>query len=324
MILAGDVGATKILLEVGDSRRPGWKPMLARRYQVDDFPDMGAVLEAFLREWEAVRPARARITAAALGVAGPAQGNRVKMTHRPWLVDGDRLGARLSIGRFTVVNDLVATAHGIESLAPRDFIAIQPGRSIPGAPQVVLGVGTGLGIAYREMGTVPFSKMGTVPISVLPGEGGHVGFSPASAEQAQAWSALFALHGRVEAEDVASGRGIANLYRARTGEVADAAWVSERARSGGDASCRSVLELFAECLGNIAGDHALAVMARGGVYLAGGVLARLAPHFAAQRFREAFCAKGALSASMMRIPVRAIVNERCAVLGAARIAAQAR
>lgn len=310
MILAGDVGATKILLEVGEARTGRWQPALARRYAVDDFPHMGAVLARFLQEWDAIKPARARIAAAAIGAAGPAQGNRLRMTHRPWTLDGDQLARRFGIPRVAVVNDLFATANGIDLLGSRDFLTIQPGKAVAGAPRVVLGVGTGLGVAYLVDG------------QVVPGEGGHVGFSPASAPQAEVWRGLFAAHGRVEAEDVASGRGIANIHRALGGKAAEPAEIWARAAAG-EADGVAALDLFVECLGNVAGDYALAAMARGGIFLAGGVTARIAPSIDKARFRSAFCAKGLMSSLLMRIPVRAVTNERLAILGAARIAQKA-
>jgi len=307
VILAGDVGATKVLLEAGDIDEGRWKPFLARRYLIADYPGMAAVIEAFLAEWAAAKPARARLTAAAVGVAGPADGNCVKMTHRAWTVDGDALGDHFNIPRFTVVNDLAATARGIDSLSSRDVLVLQPGRAVEGAPQVVLGVGTGLGVAYR------FPE-------VIPGEGGHVGFSPAGREQAAVWQALHAIHGRVEAEDVASGKGIANIYMALTGKTDETGAICERALANKDSQATEALDLFSECLANIAGDHALAVMARGGIFLAGGVTAKIAPSIKKERFRAAFCAKGVMSSLLMKIPVRAITNEKLAVLGAAKIA----
>ncbi len=324
MILAGDVGATKILLEVGEERSGRWQPVLGRRYLIDDFPNVAAVFTAFLAEWAATKPARAKITAGALGVAGPVQGNRVKMTHRSWLVDGDALARRFAIPRVVIVNDLAAAASGIDLLGPRDYLSIHPGKAIAGEPRVLLGVGTGLGIAYLITRDGPsFPRSGNEgPSRVLPGEGGHVGFSPASAEQARAWEKLRAMQGRVEAEEVASGRGIANLYGALTGREAETAWIVNQAIEHHDRQCVATLALFSECLGNIACDHALAVMARGGILLAGGVIAKIAPSLDKARFRTSFRAKGLMSSIVTRVPVRAITNERLGLLGAARIARQ--
>ena len=321
MILAGDVGGTKILLEAGDLRSGRWEPLMARRYLIADFDHVCAVVERFMADWEKVKPPRSRFTAAALGVAGPAQGNKVKMTNRGWSVDGEVLAQRFAIPRVRVVNDLAAAAGGLGALSSRDFITLQPGRAAPDEPRVVLGIGTGLGVAYL----VPSGKNH----QVVPGEGGHIGFSPSSELQAELWRALAATRPRVEAEHVCSGIGISNIHGflrrggdcpAGAPELADPAWISQNAMQGSDATCVSALDLFAECLGNVAGDHALAVMARGGVYLAGGVIAKIAPSFNAARFRAAFCAKSLFSAQMMRIPVKLVRSERLALLGAAHLA----
>ena len=310
MILAGDVGATKILLEVGEPRSDGWDPAFQRRYQLNDFANITEVLARFGEEWSQAHRGTPKITSAAFGVAGPVMNNRVKMTHRAWILDGAHIAHDLGIARATVVNDLAAAASGIAWMGERDLTTIQPGMPVESAPSVVLGVGTGLGIAYLVDG------------KVIPGEGGHAGFSPSTPAQAQLFQKLVTTHGRVEAEEVASGMGLANIYKALTDTALDPASISERAAKG-DATCRAVVELFSECLGNIAGDHALAVMARGGVFLAGGVIAKIAPLVSIQRLASAFCAKGVFSSMLMEVPIKIVTNENLAVIGAARIANRA-
>lgn len=321
MILAADVGATKILMEAGDLRSDGWQPTLARRYQLAEFETFSAVMATFLEEWQRVKPPRARITAACIGAAGPALDNKVKMTHRPWTLDGAKLAREFGIPKVRVVNDLAAGAYGVGLVSPRDLLTIQAGKAIAGEPQVVLGVGTGLGVAY----VVTRGDR----VQVVPGEGGHVGFSPGTAPQMRLAHALFESRGRVEAEDVVSGRGLTNVYEfLRRGndvpvgaaEAADPAWISDGAMNRGDPTCRAALDLMIECLGTIAGDHALAAMARGGVYIVGGVAAKIAPLIKQPGFNAAFCAKGAFSAMMMKIPVKVATTERVPVLGAARFA----
>ena len=294
MILAGDVGGTKILLEVGEFRSDGWHPALARRYQLADFPSMEAVLEAFFSEWVELRPPRARITGGALGVAGPCIGNCVTMTNRPWRLDGDRLAARFEIPPLRLVNDLAAAANGVDQLGAKDLLTIQPGKTISTAPRVVIGVGTGLGVAYLlPSPRPPQRRQSAGPQSVvIAGEGGHVGFSPATPAQVQLWKTLAKTHPRVEAEHVVCGNALN----------------------------RDGIELFSANLGNVAGDQALNVMATGGVYLCGGVIARIAPTLAKQAFREAFAAKGVHASILMKIPVRAVLEERLPLLGAARMA----
>ncbi|HEX3060141.1 MAG TPA: glucokinase, partial [Usitatibacter sp.] len=148
MILAGDVGATKILLEVGDFRSDRWEAKLGRRYSTTEIDNFPGLLTSFLGEWNQVRGKDERITGAGFGVAGPALGNKVKMTHRPITVDGDAIGERFLIPKVRVANDLAAAARAVDTLSSRDLVTIQDGKAVPGEPRVVLGVGTGLGVAY--------------------------------------------------------------------------------------------------------------------------------------------------------------------------------
>jgi glucokinase len=320
LILAGDVGATKILLEVGEFRSNRWESRLARRYATAGADSFPAILTAFLGEWNREREKNQRIGAAAFGVAGTAQGNKVKMTHRPLSVDGDAIASRFLIPEVRVVNDLAAAAHGIDLLGPRDLATVQSGKAAPGEPRVVMGVGTGLGIAYL----IPGEK----GLQVVPGEGGHANFAPATLQQSRLWDSIFAAHGRVAAEDVVSGMGLRHVFAFVRGggahakgepeDTITAEWIAERAAQG-DLASSGALDLFIECLGNVAGDHALAVMARGGVYLCGGVIARLHARLLESRFSEAFCAKGVHAGAMMKIPVRAVTSERIVLLGAAKL-----
>jgi glucokinase len=320
VILAGDVGATKILLEAGDFRSGRWESVLSRRYAIVDFDNMNQVISAFMSEWEEVKPARAKLTAGGIGVAGPAQNNKAKMTHRPWTIDGDAIARRFGLQQVRVVNDLAAAAKGVEFLTPREMLTVQAGKPVADAPRVVMGVGTGLGIAYL----VPREDEG---YDVVPGEGGHTGFSPGSMDQLELWRALFAAHGRVEAEHVVSGRGLSNVYEfmRRQGDapvgapdVLEPAQIVDGAVGRGDHTCQAALDLFVECMGNVAGDHALACLARGGVFITGGVAAKIAPLIKSPRFLSAFTAKAAFSDFMMRVPVRVALSEEVPVWGAAR------
>ena len=321
MILAGDIGGTKILLEAGELEGGRWRPELSRRYESSEV-SFAEALANFLDEWGPQRGPR-RITSAAFGAAGPRTGNCVKLTWRPWAVDGDQVVSRFKIPRARVVNDLEASAFGIELLGSRDFVTLQPGRAVADAPRVVMGVGTGLGIGYL----VPCGGR-LVP---LAGEGGHMGFAPATPEQAELWRSVQAQRGRVSAEDIVSGTGLPRIYDfvARRGncppgptEALQAEQISAGAVDRADPACTAALDLFVECMASVAADHALAVMARGGVYLVGGVVAKNLPCVRRERFQAAFCAKGAHSAMLRRIPVRAATSERLGVLGAARFAAE--
>ena len=157
----------------------------------------------------------------ASGVAAltAAFGNRVVMTNHPWRIDGDILGQRFDLPNLRVVNDLAAAAHGLDSLGNKDFVTIQPGKAVTGAPRVLLGVGTGLGVAYvvpsgTDQGrtrATPGPGTGQAPVLVVAGEGGHVGFSPASAEQRDYWLGALTAFGRLSPEAYADDRTLRRL-----------------------------------------------------------------------------------------------------------------
>jgi glucokinase len=320
--LAGDVGGTKILLEVGETRSGKWHTLHAKRYSTHgaiDFPD---VLHEFLGEWDPKRPPGHGFLGAAFGVAGPVSGNKAKMTNHPWAVDGDLIARRFPIARVRVVNDLAAAAHGIDWLEAADLVEIQPGKAQAGEPRVVIGVGTGLGVAYCVHAGGRMTE--------IPGEAGHASFAPTTIQQVGLWHAMHSAHGRVCNEDLLSGSGLRHIYAFASGgnvhvpgqsEAPPAADITAGAQQG-DTKCMAALQLFAECLGGVAGDHALGVLARGGVYLTGGITAKLHPWLQGEKFRQAFCAKAPHSAILMSIPVHAVTSERVAVIGAARFAAE--
>ena len=316
MILAGDVGGTKILLEAGEIRSGAWTPTLARRYESCDV-SFAEALAQFLDEWAATKGSK-RIKSAAFGAAGPKSGNRVKMTNRPWSVDGDLVARRFGIPKVQIVNDLEASARGLELLPDRELKTVQAGRAVDGAPRVVMGVGTGLGVAYL----IDCGK----GYRAVPGEGGHATFAPVTPAQVELVQAVRAGRGRVSNEDIVSGTGLSRIYefmmaRGDCGIPSPDAMrpdrISQAALDGSDAVCGNALDLFVECIGSVAGDHALNVMAQGGVFLTGGIVAKILPRLKSETFRAAFCAKGVHSALLKRIPVKAVMFERLAVLGAA-------
>ena len=320
MILAGDVGGTKILLEAGEIRSGTWAPILARRYESADL-SFDAALEQFLEEWKGTKGSK-RIKAAAFGAAGPKSGNRVKMTNRPWTVDGDRVKDRFGIPRVRIVNDLEASAHGLALLSDRELKTVQPGRAVEGAPRVVMGVGTGLGVAYLIACGGRYQA--------VAGEGGHATFAPVTPAQVELAQAVLGGRGRVTNEDILSGTGLSRIYEFMTArgdcgipspDAMRPDRISAAAMDGSDAVCGNALDLFVECIGSVAGDHALNVMAQGGVFLTGGIVAKIHARLKSDRFRAAFCAKGAHSNLLKRIPVKAVLSERLPVLGAAAFAA---
>ncbi len=324
MILAGDIGGTKALLLLASVRQGRMAPVLERRYAVASFADFSALLARFLDECRRHRGRDARLASACFGAAGPASDNRIQMTNLPWRLDAEAIAAEFGIGRVQLVNDFEAAATGVEALAPGDSATLQRGEPLPQAARVVIGAGTGLGVAYA----LPQGKR----FQVIAGEGGHAGFAPADDEQMRLWRVLHARLGRVSVEHVVSGPGLVRIYEFLRAELPQAPALRESVRTEGAAAisrhaleqgdplaCRA-LDLFIACYGALAGDHALGVTARGGVYVAGGIAQKIFSRLAAGGFMTAFNAKGAQAQLTGRIPVQVVTTARLGLLGAALIA----
>jgi glucokinase len=297
MLLAGDVGGTKALLALFERGAPA--PAFELRLASAEFPDFESLLGRFLDEARAGLGGAPRVASACLGVAGPVRAELVRVTNLPWTIDAAQLRRRFAIGRLELVNDFAATAWGVGALAPQDLFTLQAGEPIEDAPRVVLGAGTGFGVAYVVRG---------VPVA---GEGGHGGFAPAGIEQDALWRFVHERLGRVQLEDVVSGPGLARIHEFMSGE-----------RAAPEDAAPQALDLFIACFGAAAGDHALNVMARGGVYVAGGIAARILPRLAAGGFLAAFNDKGGFAEHTRKMPVHVVTNERVALFGAATAAAR--
>lgn len=327
MILAGDIGGTKAMLLLANARAGRVQPVFERRYAVASFAGFSAMLAQFLEEYRQQSARQARLSCACFGAAGPVSGERIQMTNLPWCLDGAAIAHEFRIGQVRLVNDFEAAASGIEALAPGDSALLQEGEPLAGAARVVIGAGTGLGVAYA----LP-ERNG---YRVIAGEGGHAGFAPADDEQMRLWTALKREHGRVSVEHVVSGPGLERIYAYlqadtppgaaghKAGVRADnAAAISRLALEHDDALACRALDLFIACYGAVAGDHALTVSARGGVFIAGGIAVKLLGRLSAGGFIEAFNAKGGHAQMNLKVPVRVVTTERLGLLGAALIASR--
>ena len=326
MILAGDIGGTKALLLLARVRRGRPVAVLERRYAVASCADFSAMLASFLDECAPHLTRSRRISSACFGAAGPTADNCIQMTNLGWRLDGAAIAAQSGIAQVRLVNDFAAAAAGVEALAPGDLATLQQGEPVAQAPRVVIGAGTGLGVAYA----LPQGKR----YQGIAGEGGHAGFSPADEEQLRLWQALRAQFGRVSVEHVVSGDGLGRIYdfvRAGLPEAPSlraslssegVAAITRYALEHGDALAGRALDLFVACYGAVAGDHALAVTARGGVYVAGGIAPKILSRLAGGGFMAAFNDKGAQAHLNRKVPVRVVTTERLGLLGAALIAAR--
>lgn len=320
VILAGDIGGTKTSLALYAVHERRLLRSTHATLPSADYPDLAAALSAFL-----LSP-RPPIHAAAFGVPGPVAGGRAKTTNLPWTVDAAELGRFLGVSAVTLLNDLQAMAAGVEGLDPEELLTLQAGSPDPTGNAAVIAAGTGLGQALLVRHEGRLHAHAT--------EGGHADFAPIDEESDAFLAWLRAQHGRVSAERVVSGMGLAALYRfhhdpSRGGsdlhlaEGADVgAGVAEAARTGSCTGCRRAFALFLRCYGAEAGNLALKAGATSGLYIGGGIAAKNAAALEGGPFLRAFREKGRMGGYMERIPVHVILNPSTPVLGAALVAAR--
>ena len=306
MLLGGDLGGTKTLLALAEQRDGRRHIIRQQRYASQDYPNFDALLADFLAD-------RPPIAAACFGVAGPTDGRRAKLTYLPWQLVAADLASHFAIGRVALVNDFAAAAHGLEQVGDQDLLTVHPGRPVDGAPRVILGAGTGLGVAGLVWQDGRYR--------VIPGEGGHFGFAPQTAQQGELWRALLHQHGRVTSEQIVSGPGLARIFAFLGGPPQEPAAIGSAALAGNDPLASAALRLWLACYGAFAGDLAMHWLARGGVYLAGGIAAKLMPHIDTRPFITAFLDKREHAALVKNMPIRLLTAEDLGLRGALAIAA---
>jgi glucokinase len=306
MFLGGDLGGTKTLLALAE--RDGERLRIVRRQRYDS-ADHGS-FDDLLADFLAEQPP---VTAACFGLAGPTDGRSAKLTYLPWQLDAADLERRFTIGCVTLLNDFAAAAHGLGLADEGDIATLHAGRPLDRAPRVILGAGTGLGVAGLVWAGGAFR--------VIPGEGGHVGFAPQTTEQGELWRWLLGQYGRVTTEDVVSGPGLARIHAFLGGRPQQPEDIGSAALAGSEPLATAALRLWLECYGAFAGDQALQWLARGGVYLAGGIAARLMPHTDNRPFIDAFLAKREHRALALDMPLRLLTVEDLGLRGALACAA---
>lgn len=307
-VLAGDLGGTKALLGIA-TIEAGQPPVFThtRRLASADFSDCSALLSRFCDE---AGDALQGVTQACLAVAGPisADGCQVRFTNLPWQADIAALTACTGMP-VKLVNDFAAVAAGVT--VTDQLLTLQTGMPLRGGLRLVIGAGTGLGVA---------AMLGDgMTLRIIPSEGGHIGFSPLDAAQARIHADLLAIHGRVTAERVISGPGLRTIHRVLTGQLCDPAEVAQQALAG-DREALATIDIFFSAYGAFAGDMAMAFLPRGGVYLAGGVTQRLVPLLDRGPFLTAFNAKAEHAALVAQMPVHVLRDEAIGLTGATVLA----
>ncbi|MDR3380486.1 glucokinase [Cupriavidus basilensis] len=310
--LLGDVGGTNVrfALETAPQRIGP-----ATALKVADFPSLEAAMQHYLGGLPA---GIARPRHAAVGLANPVTGDRVKLTNHAWAFSISQMQRSLGLDLLLAINDFTALALGLPHLGAQDLTPLRQGVAVAGAPLALVGPGTGLGVS----GLVP-ARSG--PAVALAGEGGHIELMPETEDEWTAWRAARQAFGRVSAERLLSGMGLSLTHAALHAETGtplarqlEPAEVTEGAIHRHDPLCERALAVFCGLLGSVAADIALVLGARGGVYLGGGIVPRFVPALRNSAFNARFTAKGRMSAYLESLPVYVINAQYPALPGLAQ------
>lgn len=350
IILAGDIGGTKTWLQLAEFSparlskektpiRDDFTVLFERRFASGQYASFDHVIGEFLQVCQ--QEGLPSPEQGCIGVAGPVvstsdANDTAKVTNLPWQLDAHQLAIKNHLNRLRLINDFQAVAFGLEMLTHDEVVVLQEG-SVPAgvmpSDKAVIGAGTGLGQALL----VWCGEPDTGSYKVVPSEGGHCDFAASGGEQRELVSFLATQRTRVSVEDVLSGRGLVNIYNyladkhsAKASETLAsamnngdaAAAVGEAALSGTDPLARQAVDLFVAVYGTQAGNYALTCMARGGIYIAGGIAAKLHERFTAEKFLANFHDKGPMRGLMKSIPVRLVLDAQVGLKGAVFVASR--
>ncbi len=305
MDLIADIGGTHSRCALIDDKG---QVVAAETYENREFDGIREVLEHYLSR----RRLRDRPSEAALAIAGPVTGDEVAMTNLPWRISQLELREALGLSRLLVINDFAAVAWALPALGPEDLYPIGGGQAVPREPLAVLGPGSGLGVALLA------------PVAgnwvVLPGEGGNVSIATATADEAAVVDTLRDASGYCAVESLVSGPGLVRIHEflcERAGQEPPGLMPAaiSAAAAKGDRLAIEAQAMFFALLGGLAGDLAMTAGARGGVYIAGGIVPRLLKAFEASEFRARFEDKGRYRPYLQAIPTHVITVSVPALIG---------
>ncbi|MBS0298337.1 MAG: glucokinase [Proteobacteria bacterium] len=316
-LLYGDIGGTKTVLQLAEIADGGMRECCTKRYDSAAFATFSDILQDFLGQAPPHPPA-----AACFAVAGPIAVQQATLTNLPWRISSADIAHEFSIATVKLINDFEAVALAIEDLPCGDLITLQTGQPHAHAMRVVLGAGTGMGVAWLAWINGRYFA--------LPTEAGHIDFAPLTPLQTGLLEWLQQRFDHVSVERLLSGSGLTNIFKfLQTHTTASDLPAIELAEDSGAAIAALVqnqkhpvalqaLELFTEIYGAYAGNLALAGLCRGGVYVAGGIAPKMIDTLRAGSFMRAFRAKGRFSALLHEIPVHVVTNPAIGLLGARR------
>ncbi|MGZ8228363.1 MAG: glucokinase [Burkholderiales bacterium] len=321
-VIAADVGGTNTKMALGhyDGARV---TLVARRvYPSRDYAAFEFIVDAFMSDPE-VAVLSGELKGACFAVAGPVEGRRAQLTNLSWAISEEALAQHLGVGAVRVINDFAAAGLGIAELADSDLLTLQPGVPVACAPRVVVGAGTGLGVALLICLDGDYR--------VYPSEAGHADFAPADEVQDALVRDLRQRFGHVSYERVVSGQGLpaildflkdvqglapADALVEAMVEGDPARAITRFALSHREPAAVRALDIFTYAYGAFAGNIALAALAHGGVYIAGGIAPKIAAKLEDGTFVRAFVAKGRFEGLMRTLPVKVVMNEQVGLYGA--------
>ncbi|MEY4729858.1 MAG: glucokinase [Pseudomonadota bacterium] len=308
--LVADIGGTnaRFALVVGDEN----KITQQKSVRTQDHPTFVSAARDYLQSVGAEN-----IHAAAIAVATPVNGDQIKMTNCPWQFSIEAARKDLGLSQLNVLNDFEALALSLPLIPKTELAKIGGGEALEHAPVALLGAGTGLGVASLVWAGAKWTA--------LPGEGGHVSISAANEREEKIIAFTRRQFPHVSAERLLSGMGLQNIYHAIAAlsgvepQQLEPSFITNEALRGGDKLCVEAVEIFCAMLGTVAGNLALTLGARGGVYIGGGIVPKLGDYFARSPFRERFESKGRYKAYLAAIPTYVIHAEYPGLLGAATV-----
>jgi glucokinase len=323
MILAGDIGGTNTRLAFFEGTPDRLQPVHIEIFPSSHFSGPVEIVRKFL----GAHPLA--VEAVCFGLPGAVVNGRVETTNLPWVVDAHHMAAELGLTSITLINDLLANAHGIPLLEESDFVLLNPVVPNNTGNRALISAGTGLG----EAGLYADGRGGYHP---FPSEGGHTDFAPRNDLEMDLLRYLMGRFEHVSYERVLSGPGLHNIYQflRDTGRGEEPGWLAEQiaqgdpsaaisksALEGTSAICVQALDVFVSLYGAEAGNLALKVLATGGMYVGGGIAPKIIRKLSSTAFMKSFTAKGRKGGLLKDVPVRVITNDKTALLGAGRVAA---
>ena len=320
MILAGDIGGTKCNLALYELDGPSHRQIVKKNYRSDEFPTFDGMISRFLLDAraETKNAGAIAIEAGGFGVAGPVIDRRVKATNLPWIVDASALAAQLGTKHVVLLNDLEATGYSLTHLAPSELSTLNPGAPSPQSTHALIAAGTGLGEAILFWD-------GSRHV-VSSSEGGHADFAPRTEQEIELLRYLKRDNEFVSLELILSGRGFRTIhsfldplvihpsFEVPGGDAAPE--ITRLALAGECPVCVRTLDLWVDIYGSEAGNLALKVLARGGVWVAGGIAVKIRKKMEDGAFFRSFCAKEKFAGMLSQIPIQMVLNEEAPLIGA--------